>query len=85
MLKLTKQHTIYEVFNGNAAESVYIDHKPTWDEMVWLIEFNDWLPTPKSDVAKFIREHILVEKEQHMFTMTEKARRDRYHAERGED
>ena len=84
MLKLTKSHTIYEVFNQYAAESVYIDHRPTWEEMVWLVEFNDWLPS-KWEVAKFIREYIFVEKEQHMFTMTEKAKRDRYQAERGND
>ena len=33
MLKLSKRHTIYEVWCVWTAESVFIDHKPTKEEL----------------------------------------------------
>lgn len=85
MLKLTKNHTIFEVYNDWGAESVYIDHRPTWDELVWLVKANDWLPGTNLDIDQFIKKYIFVEKERHLYTMTEKAKRDKYQRERGED
>lgn len=36
MLKQTKNHTLYEVWSEDAAESVYVDHKPTTEEIEQL-------------------------------------------------
>ncbi len=33
MLKRTKKHTLYEVWSEDAAESVYVDRKPTREEV----------------------------------------------------
>lgn len=37
MLFLTSDHSIYEIWSEDAAESVYVDHEPTADEVdqVW--------------------------------------------------
>jgi hypothetical protein len=42
MLKLTNNHTLYEVWCSHFAESVYIDHKPTKNE-IEEIRKNRWL------------------------------------------
>ena len=89
MLKLTKDHTIFEIHNGWAAESVYIDHRPTYEELEFICD-KEW-PNCFDDrnsnypLEKFIKKYVSVEKEQHMYTATAKAKRDKYHAERGED
>lgn len=40
MLKQTKNHTLYEVWSEDAAESVYVDHKPTTEEIEQLWKEN---------------------------------------------
>lgn len=58
MLKRTTKHTIYEVWSEWAAESVYVDHKPTKEEVdqIWK---DNWPKTP--DRPK-------VFKEKHVYT-----------------
>jgi hypothetical protein len=36
MLKRTRRHTFYEVWSEDAAESVYVDHEPTTEEVEQL-------------------------------------------------
>ncbi len=89
MLRLTKNHTIFEVWNEWAAESVYVDHRPTWDELVFLVTKNWGTNFRQGDVVipleEFIKKFIFVEKERHMYTMTAKAKRGKYQRKRGED
>ena len=33
MIKLSNKHTVYEVWNELLGESVYVDHKPTKEEL----------------------------------------------------
>ena len=70
MLKLTKNHTIYEVWNEWAGESVYVDHKPTAEELKELVKMNDWNKIGHTglSITLFIAKYILVEKERHMYT-----------------
>ena len=71
MLKLTKNHTIYEVYNEWAAESVYIDHRPTKAELEFLIK-KEWGTCFVGDgitlaLPEFIKKYVFVEKERHMY------------------
>lgn len=70
MLKLSKKHNVYEVWNEWAAESVFVDHKPSVEEIVELVKKNDWYRvTPDTqDEAGFIRKWIHVERLQHFYT-----------------
>jgi hypothetical protein len=69
MLKLSKKHEIYEVWNEWAAESVFVDHKPTKAEVLELVELNDWyhhgIPSKKN---YFIKRYIHVEQLEHFYT-----------------
>ena len=89
MLKLTKTHTLYEVWNEWAAESVFVDHKPTKDEVAFLVR-KAWGTVFRGNgnvlsLPEFIEKHVIVEKERHVYTTTAKAKRAKYHAERGKD
>ena len=59
MLKQTKEHTLYEVWSEWAAESVFVDHKPTEEEIVALWEEN-WPTTPKAPEV-FKLEHVYIQ------------------------
>jgi hypothetical protein len=68
MLKQTKKHTVYEVWNEYVAESVFIDHKPTKTEVKELIEKNEWFKKWKDvTLSEFIRKHIIVERLEHFY------------------
>ena len=76
MLKRTKNHTIFEIWNEWAAESVYIDHRPTWDEIVFIVE-KEWGTVFRGNnqvltTEEFIKKHVLVEQERHMYTTAKK-------------
>jgi len=62
MLKRLSKHTLYEVWSEDAAESVYVDHKPTEDEVCQLWEDN-WPNTPSMPK---------VFKEKHFYTSSDK-------------
>lgn len=62
MLKRLKKHSLYEVWSEDAAESVYVDHKPTEDEIDELWEEN-W-PNTASRPKVF--------KEKHFYTSADK-------------
>ena len=47
MLKRTRKHTLYEVWSEWAAESVFVDRKPTKEEVNDLWKEN-WPDTPKA-------------------------------------
>lgn len=71
MLIRTKKHTIYEVWSEDAAESVYVDHRPTKEEVnqLWDENWPNTLHKPK------------VFKEPRVYTQHP----DQYLLERGED
>lgn len=70
MLKLSKKHEIYEVWNEFAAESVFVDHKPTLDELKELVKKNDWIIVGHTGlcITLFIAKYIHVERLQHFYT-----------------
>jgi hypothetical protein len=89
MLKRTNNHTLYEVWNEWAAESVYVDHKPTKAEIQFLVS-KVWGTIYRGNgkvlsLPEFIRQFVIVEKERHVYTATAKAKQAKYHAERGND
>lgn len=71
MLKRTKKHTIYEVWSEDAAESVYVDRRPTKKEVdqLWDENWPNTLHRPQ------------VFKEAHVYTQDPK----QYFIERGID
>ena len=71
MLKRTRKHTLYEVWSEDAAESVYVDRKPTKDEVDQLWKEN-WPNTAH-------RPQVF--KEAHVYTQDPR----QYRLERGED
>lgn len=73
MLKQTRNHTLYEVYNEWAVESVFVDHKPSRAEVKELIEKNEWFNKWKDiTLSEFIRMHIIVEQLEHFYTSTNK-------------
>ena len=62
MLKLSKNHTIYEVWCAWAAETVYVDHKPTKEEIEELRKKN-WPETDQFDTLQ-------VRKLDHLYTFS---------------
>ena len=71
MLKQTKKHNLYEVWSEWAAESVFVDRKPTRKEVTALWKEN-WPHTPK-------RPEVI--KLEHVYTQDP----EQYLLERGED
>jgi|FAXJ01.1.fsa_nt_gi hypothetical protein len=59
MLKRTQKHTLYEVWSEWAAESVFVDRKPTKEEVNDLWKEN-WPDTPKAPEV-FKLEHVYVQ------------------------
>lgn len=89
MLKLTKTHTFYEVWNEWAAESVYVDHKPTKAEVEFIVKKEWWADIFRGrgevmSLTDYIQMYVIVKKEAHVYTATAKAKRAKYHTERGE-
>ena len=71
MLKRTIKHTLYEVWSEWASESVFVDRKPTIEEVNYLWKEN-WPNTPKApEVIKL----------EHVYTQDPK----QYRLERGRD
>lgn len=70
MLKLSKKHEVYEVWNEWAAESVFVDHKPNADEIKELVKKNNWNIIGHTGlcITLFIRKYIHVERLQHFYT-----------------
>ena len=70
MLKLSKKHEVYEVWNEWAAESVFVDHKPNPEEIKELVKKNDWYTVTADcyDVEEFIRKWVHIERLQHFYT-----------------
>ena len=58
MLKLSKNHTFYEVWSEDAAESVYVDHKPTKADVdqIWI---ENW-PSAKTRPKVFKEKHVYI-------------------------
>jgi len=69
MLKLSKNHKIYEVWNEWAAESVFVDHKPSIVEVEELTKLNEWYPsnTKYMTCKEFIKKFVLVEQLQRFY------------------
>lgn len=76
MLKLCKNHTFYEVWNEWAAESVYVDHKPTKDEIQFLVRkvWGDYfrINNEPMSICEFIRRYVVVNKERRVYTADDK-------------
>ncbi len=70
MLKLSRKHNIYEVWNEWAAESVFVDHKPSKEEIKELVKKNDWniIAHTGLSITLFIAKYIHVERLQHFYT-----------------
>jgi hypothetical protein len=70
MLKLSRNHDIYEVWNEWVSESVFVDHKPTKADILELIDKNQWktIFAPVKTLAQFIRQYIYVERLEHFYT-----------------
>ena len=60
-MKLSKKHNIYEIWNEYIAESVFIDHKPTKEEVRTICEMEDWHLTSDWDGEDFIKKYIHIE------------------------
>lgn len=58
MLKLSKTHTLYEVWSEWAAESVYVDHKPTKEDVDQIWKEN-W-PNAPTRPKVFKEKHVYV-------------------------
>jgi len=72
MLKKLKHHTIYEVWNEWAAESVFVDHKPTKKEL-WELVLNTTISWSTAfarceSVDDFISKYIHVKRETQIYT-----------------
>jgi hypothetical protein len=62
MIKKTKKHTIYEVWNEYLATSVFIDHKPTKNEFMKICYEEKWIDRnhiPPSDMLRNIHTYKL--------------------------
>ena len=70
MLKLSRNHRIYEVWNEWAAESVFVDHKPSKAEIRELVEKNEWNRVTHTglSITLFIVKYVHVERLQHFYT-----------------
>jgi len=68
-MKKTTKHTFYEIWNEYNGQVVYIDHKPTKEELLEICNkekyFNDDL---FDDINLFIKKHIYVYKLQPLYT-----------------
>jgi hypothetical protein len=57
MIKKTKIHSIYEIWNEYLAESVFVDHKPTKKEMMEVCYQESWISRdeipPQNMMGKF--------------------------------
>lgn len=66
-MKKNTKIELWEVWNEYVAESVFVDHKPTEEELKEIIENEqwldeDWLRNDKCAMDRLIREYIRVEK-----------------------
>ena len=71
MIKHLTKHTIYEVWNEYAAESVYCDHKPTKEEIKEIC-LEQWdignMFKSKDILQSYIDQYILVERLKPIYT-----------------
>lgn len=83
MLKLSRNHQVYEVWNEWAAESVFVDHKPSKAEIKELVEKNQWNKVGHTglSITLFIAKYIHVERLQRFYVTSPET----YRLERGED
>ena len=86
MLKLSKNHEVYEVWNEWVAESVFVDHKPTKDEVEQLVNLNwpdSWKMASKrvTGISDFIKRFIHVERLDRFYVTNPRT----YRLERGKD
>lgn len=81
MLKQTKKHTVYEVWNEWVAESVFIDHKPTKAEVRELFDLNWEVNKDTDNVGRFIKKFVHVYLLEHFYITDPKT----YLIERGTD
>jgi hypothetical protein len=72
MIKKLTKHTIYEVYNEWAAESVFVDHDPSDEEVEFLVKkkWGDVHRYCKEEVPlqQFIRDYIHVSKLRDLYT-----------------
>lgn len=66
-MKRLTNHNIYEVWNEWAARSVFVDHKPTMDELMYIVDKECWCNDP-AQALQFIKKHIRVDKLTPMYT-----------------
>lgn len=69
MIKPVKTHTIYEVWNEWAAESVYFTHKPSKKDVREVVDKEGWFTTSADcyDEEEFIRKYVHVDKLPHVY------------------
>ena len=80
MLKLSNNHTIYEVWCEWTAESVFVDHKPTKEELE-EIRKKEWPGTDQFSMPLI----VVASKLQHFYTKTQQQIAKEYKDQRGED
>jgi len=69
MIKRLTEHTIYEVWNEYVAESCFVDHKPTKQELIEICEKEKWiLVDVKYATNQYIKQYIFVEKIKRIYT-----------------
>ncbi len=80
---LSRNHRVYEVWNEWASESVFVDRKPSRDDIKELVEKNEWDRSKQLGLtfSKFVRKYIHIERLQHFYTEDPRT----YRMERGED
>jgi len=70
MVKRLTKHTIYEVWNEYVAESVFVDHKPSHEEVIDIVKKEKWLRNyfDESKLDWYIGQFIHVEKLEKIYT-----------------
>ena len=79
-MKRTTNHNLYEVWCEYHAESVYVDHKPTKEELEEIRRKN-WPGTDQWDSPMKLEVFKLAP----LYTRTAEEARKKYHDERGEE
>lgn len=71
MIKRLTKHTIYEVWNEYVAESVFVDHKPTKEEIKEIFH-KEWdiddIFENKDNLQRYIKQYIHIDKLKPIYT-----------------
>ena len=70
MVKRLTKHTIYEVWNEYVAESVFVDHKPSYEEVKDIVQKEKWLRNyfDESKLDWYTSQFVHVEKLEKIYT-----------------